>query len=719
MALTISAYKNDTVSSISGTTFNSNGTPFASTDVGRCIVITSGDAKGQMRKIVSYTDTNTVVVDYAWDISPFRDYINAASGSAFTESNPASSAAWTMSSFLDDVDDTTNINKLVGNQVYEVVGTNVITIDSGAFLYDIGITLYGNSSNIDIHPSGYVRFGDLDGDGNVYNGIHFIDTSGDWNPNRSWTNSSSGDAGDLHFYNSVITVVDGSSGDGLFWSLYSAADSGYRLVGCTMNGTFGARIRGTNTILKDLLFYGYDSAPDWQTINPYGTLGMIENINFINKNRVIYWNHTYGGFEVRNIKFSDTVQAFVYSSGSETEQATITGFDAADAEAVTNMVNVSTTSSASYLTLKNPIVTKVLDSSLELITDSYKRVIWNPSDAVVDDDTVTDGDWDEYAATWWRIAMASTGNKTLAMGTTTTPYVQAIIGYKYLPNTLVEPARQPSSVQFTGIPDLSITENTKATVDAYTVLSNGERLYDRGKSWTFDNFDDAFPTKGELLIKGAGSSLDLGAASLVINGSAASALAVNQTGNGTITIDAGTKLTRTVGKFNTIISTGSIKIEDATNVDDWTLDSDVVLEASLNLKDVTITGDLDINISSNATISFDNVTVSGTVNNINASNTLSINLSNGSSITVGDAGTGNGQTNSKQTVPIKVTVRDITDDSVIVGARVFLKAGSGGDLTEGTTIVNMITDSSGEVNSTFNYTNNQPVTGRVRKATNV
>jgi hypothetical protein len=55
--------------------------------------------------------------------------------------------------------------------------------------------------------------------------------------------------------------------------------------------------------------------------------------------------------------------------------------------------------------------------------------------------------------------------------------------------------------------------------------------------------------------------------------------------------------------------------------------------------------------------------------------------------------------------------------SAISGAMVYLKAAPGGDLTAGTQIIKDTTDSNGELTDTFNYTNDQPVTGRIRKAT--
>lgn len=68
------------------------------------------------------------------------------------------------------------------------------------------------------------------------------------------------------------------------------------------------------------------------------------------------------------------------------------------------------------------------------------------------------------------------------------------------------------------------------------------------------------------------------------------------------------------------------------------------------------------------------------------------------------------------TVSVKVTAIDSVGDPVI-GARVLLEADSGGPLAIGTDILSDITDVNGELeNATFNFTGDQPVTGRIRKS---
>ncbi len=67
-------------------------------------------------------------------------------------------------------------------------------------------------------------------------------------------------------------------------------------------------------------------------------------------------------------------------------------------------------------------------------------------------------------------------------------------------------------------------------------------------------------------------------------------------------------------------------------------------------------------------------------------------------------------------VTVKITVLDAATSAAVQNARVYMIADSGGDLSPGTVILNALSDASGVVQDTgFNYTSNQPVTGRVRK----
>lgn len=130
----------------------------------------------------------------------------------------------------------------------------------------------------------------------------------------------------------------------------------------------------------------------------------------------------------------------------------------------------------------------------------------------------------------------------------------------------------------------------------------------------------------------------------------------------------------------------------------------------IDIEPVTGGGDFELeldNITFNALASI-HVRYTGT------SGTLTLVNTNGADCSITAAPWG-GTVNLKTRVSLTVTVKDVVDSSVIVGARVYIEAGSGGDLTEGTEIMNTTTNGSGIATISFDYTSEQPIVGRVRK----
>lgn len=254
---------------------------------------------------------------------------------------------------------------------------------------------------------------------------------------------------------------------------------------------------------------------------------------------------------------------------------------------------------------------------------------------------------------------------------------------------------------FVLLPDAGITQTTQATVAAYTTLETLDKLYDRIKSEWYDNNSYPLPVF-------VGVAIDLGAVDLIVDGNASSAYAFSA---GDITISTNTgSLNLGIGTtIKEITTTGTVTVQDSATINGIVINGDVVLTSEVDLSNLTINGDLNINISGvDAVLAFSNVTVTGSVNNDNSSNTLIINLTNGSSLTAGDPGTADGETNILQTVPIKVTVKDIEDGSLLENARVLIKAVAGGDLPASASITSITR--SGSV-ATVTHTSHGMATG--------
>jgi len=101
---------------------------------------------------------------------------------------------------------------------------------------------------------------------------------------------------------------------------------------------------------------------------------------------------------------------------------------------------------------------------------------------------------------------------------------------------------------------------------------------------------------------------------------------------------------------------------------------------------------------------------------VNSGQTLTINVGTGYSIpSVKNDGTGSVNVVAGQ-VTTTITVTE-TDGTPIENARVYLIAGSGGPLSQGTVIFNTLTDVNGEVEDIRSLASAQPVEGWVRKGT--
>jgi len=268
-------------------------------------------------------------------------------------------------------------------------------------------------------------------------------------------------------------------------------------------------------------------------------------------------------------------------------------------------------------------------------------------------------------------------------------------------------------LQFGGVlvqpPDLNITQSTQATVASYTDIDTSDKLYDRAADWKMlTDANTQYPTiktklitaEGNLCAVAVGTDLD-------IDSGAAAVFAVN-TGTDLLTIDCATVFD--VGSTFAGIKADNIDFNGSSTIgDNLILTGNVSIFAAMNLTGVIINGDLRIATGANSTLTFDNVIVTGNIFNDSGSNTLTINATGGS-LTAGDPGTGNGQTNIVNSVNITITVLDRSDDTPIEFAHVLLYLTS--DFT--TQVINAATNASGVASTTFNFSSDAGVEGWVR-----
>lgn len=163
--------------------------------------------------------------------------------------------------------------------------------------------------------------------------------------------------------------------------------------------------------------------------------------------------------------------------------------------------------------------------------------------------------------------------------------------------------------------DPSITQATKATVDAYTTLETSAKFYDRAKSWLVDNYTGQSAT----LVSRSGTLIDAGSYNVTIDATAASAFAL--AGN-TITI----KASAFTGDMTT---TGVITLANGATFNGTRTDANGTVEPP---KTVSITG-----ITEGSRIQIYNVTTATEiVNTIVSGTSYASTYNEGTSYTTGD-----------------------------------------------------------------------------------
>ena len=222
--------------------------------------------------------------------------------------------------------------------------------------------------------------------------------------------------------------------------------------------------------------------------------------------------------------------------------------------AATNAINFDVTKADAFVSFRQYVTTSIVNLSLAAITDSARRVVRNNAATVVSDTTTTSGSFAKITVET-RSFPGVVGNRTWAQGVNYAPYDEAVASYLWTPAVLSLPLTTSSENTYPLSSDSNITQTTKATVDAYTVLSDLGRVYDSYKSWFVGNLTSIYPTFGVQKLLGEGNKINAGTANFLIDATAGSVFAVN-TGTDTITIKSTTLAVSS--KFTTLRTTGTI-----------------------------------------------------------------------------------------------------------------------------------------------------------------
>lgn len=537
MALTISTpYKTDTLASVSGTTFTSNGTPFASTDVGRFIVFTNGAAVGQIRRIVAYVSTSVVTVDLAWDVSNIPE---------FTDSLPAAGNTWQMSLTFDDIDDGVHIIKDADNSYRQIVAAGLITLN--VFLADTDKNLVLSPRTFKIGTSGRLQLGQLHPNGYGYRGCGFIDID---NLDNGWSaTSANGNSGDLHLYGCNITKKQDTAL--CFWRLYRGASHIVRFVDCDFSGKIGGRFQGTRSALIRCTFR------DAGIVAPISPFGLIQECRFqASSTSALYALTNLGVGTVTSPRFDSLTGSIVQINSAAVTNVTFVVLDYIESEvtAAGSVALFDANNANTAVSYRQWITTTIVDPLLAPITDTARRVVRDNTATVVSNTTTTSGIFSKITVQTRRFP-AVNGARTWGQGVSSAPYEEAVATYLSTSVKLSLPLPISSDNTYPLVTDDSITETTKATVDAYTSINSLDQLYDRAKSWFVDNLALAFPSFGVQPVSANGNVVSLGNRNIVIDATAATAFAIN-TGTNTITVK--TSDLAVGSKFIELLTTGTI-----------------------------------------------------------------------------------------------------------------------------------------------------------------
>lgn len=536
MALT-TPYKSGSISSVNGTSLVGTGITFASTDVGRLIILTNGNGKLQHRKIVTYTSATEVEVDHAWDTTPWLDTVQdvePSTGDSFVVSYLQSDSAFTGETQVTDSG--------------EQVRIDAINLSGGAYVHFTNKQVDLNSSYIRIGLGAGMIFGwykyIAGEDAQVTDSCHIIDDSLGVvaNSPASWGTGGS-EFGMLDIYGGTILVDEGP----VFWRLYcndgankmqsriiNAQSFGEYGIGCRVDGNrsiFIATIVGTNnvnsacnarTAVSRISITAIDSLQAgyvWLHSTQGGASGRLIFPRLNNLDKVIRSNNSgNSGNKVMEViaKKSevDQIPVFIQGGGS-----------------------VSGTHTFRYGNLLKP---NYVDDSNSVITDTIKTAVIDSTNTIVDTEDVTTGSRSELFIRHSDIATRD-GNMVLENSDGTLPsYVTKYAPYELNSflfgkqiNSAIVTAEDFYGTTQTLLNDLVLTETDKATIDGYEEIDTPQKFYDKANAYLYDNYEG----QSETLVSRDGNTIDAGSYNMVVDASAGSAFAIS--GN-TITIKATT-----------------------------------------------------------------------------------------------------------------------------------------------------------------------------------
>ena len=499
-------------------TFVANSTGFVAAHVDRIIWMSTGDQRGEFRKILSVTNGTTVVLDAPFDRHPFRAFTRS-NGTAFPAANPVANDQFIVSVPMSEIADTDADITQTGDYFVHDEDANMF-FQNGVIVFDENITLDHNSFRwFNADQSAFI-FGYVNGNGTAATSLPYseggctiIDRAvrDQLNPG---VNRGGGDIhgpGDFHmngcnFIGLQDPVVQAGRPVGPFWRLYRDNDQIARIFETRFSGWFSCRLRGETSFVIECSKRGGspDNVTDLQFINPTfepGTtsfFGLVQDVEVQNTTQGIYWWFAESGAgEVSGVSGSQIEDQMVLfntvTAGDFPGEAnlTIRNSNFTDLEAAILDGGFfwrtfgSQNGTNKELRLENSLQNSIQNADLSAVTGITSRYAQednlNNQIAVVDE---TDG---TFAAQNLRLDTielpdaAGTGNifdTADARSTQNAPYQYAIHTNGRLPIYRTTQLRAPENNTWISSIDVERTVLDTATVEGYSTLETVDRAYD-------------------------------------------------------------------------------------------------------------------------------------------------------------------------------------------------------------------------------------------------
>lgn len=489
----------------SGSTFFSVAgfTPDAG-DVGRLIVITTGNGRLQHREILSVSGQD-ITISHPWDSNPFVD---PTDDNRMTDVLPTSGDTVVITYDVSDLIATDPDMALTNQNNLKITG--ILSVSGNAYLHFKNYNVEFDSRNINISQGGGLIFGYYNyvpnEDGYVKDICNVTDIA---------VGSGGGQLVGAGFgmydqYGGTLYVPNSN-----FWRGFSGAvaprEFQVRLFDVFSIGSFGSRIDGERTILK---YSGVNSVSTTGICNPLSSVARIE-LSVTNSDQCLYIFTVTGprgtAIFTRIADINIRIVRLIGANPPSPEVYNIIAKKAEiDAIELTGvpLVNSSITYTNQTIRYGNFLRPKYIDSGGSTITDTVKTRLYDQTGAFITENTITNGFYPNEFIRHTDIVPVA-GDNFLNSGVLYAPYSLRAVTYGKVFTLTVVNAEDTFNSNIVKLDDLTITESDGLIVAAYpysiafdgttlTITGDGatlqtataNQLYDFAVLWLRDNLTD-------------------------------------------------------------------------------------------------------------------------------------------------------------------------------------------------------------------------------------